>query len=144
MATRFLLPSPPLILAPLSGHLELSARIVCRWRAGNSSVSSLTLFDDYATQSSSSVWNPLERRWMLSPSTLPPRTNLSWYTNYDVLYENKGIGGGIEAHKKKKDWCIERWKSSFLFSIWLLSLPLRRSKIVFPSRKFKLGRENIH
>lgn len=46
--------------------------------------------------------------------------------------------------KKKKDWCIERWKSSFLFSIWLLSLPLRRSKIVFPSRKFKLGRENIH
>lgn len=65
-------------------------------------MSSLTLFDDYATQSSSSVWNPLERRWMLSPSTLPPRTNLSWYTNYDVLYENKGIGGGIEAHKKKK------------------------------------------
>lgn len=40
-------PLPPLI----PGHLELSAQgIVCRWRAGNSPVSSLTLFDDYATR----------------------------------------------------------------------------------------------
>ena len=27
------------------------------------------------------------------------RTDLSWYTNYNMLYENKGIGGGIEEHK---------------------------------------------